>query len=71
MQLVGSGGFPETRRDQGQESICKGEEPKLDLETYYAAPERERGKLVEKGLVRVEQVWFGKFYGSMTVDLVP
>jgi hypothetical protein len=52
-----------------KDKVCKGTAPEIIVEAFLALPERERDKLIEKGIVRIAEQWTGAYYGAVTVEL--
>jgi hypothetical protein len=48
---------------------CTGIAPEIVVDVFLARPERERDKLIERGIVRMVEQWKGAYYGAVTVEL--
>jgi hypothetical protein len=54
-----------------KDARCTGTAPQIVVEAFLALPEREKGKLTERGIVKIAEQWTGKYYGSVTAELFP
>jgi|ERR1700683_4634673 len=60
--------------DEGQVSVsppkpkeCRGNLPVVDVEAFNTLPDAQRDKLVDGGLIRVEETWTKAFHGRCQV----
>lgn len=47
----------------------KGTAPEISIEAFLKLPEKERDKLLERGIVAIVEQWSGAYYGSVTAEL--
>jgi hypothetical protein len=52
-----------------KDARCTGTAPEIVVEAFLALTEKERGKLTERGVVKIAEQWTGKYYGSVTAEL--
>ena len=50
-------------------SDVKGEVPELDAATFLALTDRERQRLIDKGVVKMVESKTGAYYGGVTVEV--
>ncbi len=53
---------PKTKR-------CIGTAPEIVVEAFLKLPERERKRLLERGIVIEAEQWKAPYYGSVTAEL--
>jgi|SRR5215467_8524167 len=73
---AGAGNFEVVIKRKGRikvsapkEKAMKGIAPEIVVDKFMALPERERAKLTERGIVRMEPQYTGAYYGAVTVEL--
>jgi hypothetical protein len=54
-----------------KEKAAKGETYELDLGAFLRLPERERDRLLERGIAKKVTQYTGAYYGSVTTELFP
>jgi hypothetical protein len=50
---------------------CEGTAPIVVVAAYLALPKRSQDKLVERGIIKIEEQWIGEYHGRVTVKLFP
>jgi len=53
----------------GQPRRCEGPVPELVIEAFLALPEKERAKLVDRGIVAINEQWKEPYAGRVTPTL--
>ena len=66
-EIVAQGSVSVSRPKKGE---FKGSFPVLQPAAWLDAKPAAREKLIEKGLVKIEDQWGGDYYGAVTVKLV-
>lgn len=57
------------RVNRAKPSEVKGEVPDLDAAAFLALTDRDRQRLIDKGVVKMVESKTGAYYGGVTVDL--
>jgi hypothetical protein len=52
-----------------KEARLTGTAPELVVESFLGMTETQQAKLIEKGVVKIAEIYTGKYYGSVTAEL--
>ena len=72
---AGAGNFEVVVRGKGRikvsapkDKAMKGTAPEIVVEKFMELPQRERDRMTERGIVKMEPQYTGAYYGAVTVE---